>query len=60
MSRRALLIWLSVKRCRRPPRFLPAALRLDTESLMRSRLISGSICAKAAVTVNTMHPGGSV
>src|SRR5699024_4269740 len=42
----------------RPPKSLPAARRLATESVIRSRLISNSICANAAITVNTIDPIG--
>lgn len=41
---------------RRPPRSLPAARRLATESVMRSRLIPSSIRAGAAMTVKTIDP----
>src|SRR5699024_7024038 len=54
----ALRIWLSVEARRRPPRSLPTARRMATESVIRPRLISNSICANAAITVNTIDPIG--
>jgi hypothetical protein len=45
-----------VGRC--PSRSVPAALRVATESVIRSRVISSPIGAKAAITVNTIEPIG--
>lgn len=43
---------------RRPPRSLPAARRFEAESPMRSRFMSSSIWARAAMTVKTSDPIG--
>ena len=58
ISRRAFRIRESVKVRRCPPRSLPAALRLATEPVIRSRSISRSIWARAAVTVKSIEPIG--
>lgn len=53
IRRIALRIWELEKVRRRPPKSLPAALRLTTESVMRFRLISSSIYANAVTTMMT-------
>jgi len=57
-SRAAVLIWLAVNRGGRPPRSPPEARRFATESATRSRLMSNSIWASAAMTVKTIDPIG--
>ena len=46
----------SVRIWRRPPSSLLAAQCMATELVMRSRLVSSSICAKAAITVKPLTP----
>ena len=58
IRRTALRIWLSVTRRGRPPRSFPALRRSLIESMMRSRLMACSICASAAMIVNSIDPIG--